>query len=95
MTSVSAGLFDKAQSGDVESLLALSYTMVAPQSPRHPVMVEAEESGGGEGEGEREVGVNLENEAVIHSVSIQCTAVDAIGKSVSRQHYLLVLLYLQ
>lgn len=74
-------------SGD--SLLALSYQLIKPQSPQHPAMLEAEgmmdEGGGGGGggggkNGREEGSVSLEGEAIIHRINVQTTAVDAIGK---------------
>lgn len=73
IASISDDLFEEMQTGtSCGSLLALSYTLIQPCSPLHPVMMEAEEGEGPEGEGE----------AVIHRINVQCTAVDAIGMCV-------------
>ena len=69
VASISEDLFDETQAGNCGSLLALSYTLIQPCSPLHPAMLEAEEGEGLEGE----------EEAVIHRINVQCTAVDAIG----------------
>lgn len=74
MASMTTELFETTQvASNSGSLLALSYTFIKPQSPQHPVMLEAE----GIGE-EQEEGLE-DGEAVIHRVNVQCTAVDAIG----------------
>lgn len=75
MASISAELFETTQASNSSSLLALSYTFIKPQSPQHPVMLEAEGMEKGQGEGLEE-----EGETVIHRINVQCTAVDAIGE---------------
>ncbi len=85
MTSLSAELFDETQMQTTESLLALSYILAEPSSPQHPAMLDSveadtEERGeGGEDDGGVSGGVDVENEAVIHRLNVQCTAVDTIG----------------
>ena len=75
MASMTASLFETTQASNSGSLLALRYTFIKPQSPQHPVMLEAE----GIGEVGQEEGLE-DGEAVIHRVNVQCTAVDAIGE---------------
>ena len=75
MMSVSSELFREDCSGQ-GSLLTLTYTLIQPHSPEHPVMLEAEEEGAGKGEGP-----DFEGAAVMHCINVQCTAVDAIGES--------------
>ena len=75
MASMTASLFETTQASNSGSLLALRYTFIKPQSPQHPVMLEAE----GIGEAGQEEGLE-DGEAVIHRVNVQCTAVDAIGE---------------
>ena len=70
-TTISTDVFDIFGGVNSGSLLTLGYSFIQPHSPRHPAMV-----GAGQEEG---AGLDAENDAVIHRVNIQCTAVDAIG----------------
>ena len=54
------------------ALCALTYTQISPLSPEHPAMKDL---------GAQEVNMEtLDGEPNIHRISLQCTAVDAIGK---------------
>lgn len=71
-------LFSTGLAGNEHALLVLSYSLLTPDSPQHPAMRD----------GEQGVGCHVTHEPSIHTVSLQCTAVDVIGTSVSTvDHY--------
>ena len=74
---------------DPPGLLSLSYHQLSPFSPDHPAMRDlglgegSEEEGGEEeeGEGEEEVAaLHCEGEHSIQRISLNCTAIDVMGK---------------
>ncbi len=63
-------LFSTELAESDHALLVLSYSLLTPDSPQHPATRD----------GEQEVGWHVTDEPSIHNVSLQCTAVDVIGK---------------
>ena len=76
----STELFDPTHINKAGLLLALSYTVLKPLSPKHPAMMEAEQEVCEGQEDKEEVAIDLENEAIIHRINVESTAIDAIGR---------------
>ena len=89
--------------GDSVGLLSLSYQHLSPFSPEHPAMRdvdfgETDDGGQGEGEGEQERDggdfvLPGEGEPGIRKVSVNCTAIDIMGESVTTHHHCSVQIY--
>ena len=69
--SDSADIFTASLGEDSNTLMALAYSKMGPYSPLHPAMRDLD----------RDEGVILEDEASIQRINLQCTAIDAIGRS--------------
>ena len=64
-------LFSTSLEKSEHALLVLSYSLLTPNSPQHPAVRDRDED---------DVTSSVGDEPNIHRVSLECTAVDAIGK---------------
>ncbi len=64
-------LFSTGPVEDDHALLVFSYSLLTPDSPQHPATRDEEQ----------ETDSHMTHEPSIHSISLQCTAVDVIGES--------------